>query len=242
MEERTVPINSNYERHYAERVTEKVYPTEFVVRTFLAKYPGLNFEVPRKGDRVLDIGFGDGRNTAFLCDRGYAVSGVEITEGIVQQTARRLSSLGCSADLKVGRNNSLPFDEGFFHCILACHCCYYCDEGDTFLDNLREYARVLAPRGWLVASVADRASYIFNGAEELPDGSLRIASDPYQNRVGYRLHAFRQSAELEAYASPLFSDFSFGSASNDYFGIHEKVFWMVCRKRGSVEAGEGHAI
>lgn len=140
-------INSSYERFYAERSGLRVYPTEFVVRTFLANYPNLKYLKPVSGDRVLDIAFGDGRNTVFLCDQGYVVSGIEITEGIVSQTIERLEKLGYQADLRVGRNSKIPFEDRYFNHVLACHCCYYCDEGESFADNMNEYARVLKPGG-----------------------------------------------------------------------------------------------
>ena len=142
-----------------------------------------------------------------------------------------MKSLGHSADLRVGRNSSIPFADGHFDYILACHSCYYCDEGQTLQDNLKEYARVLKPGGFVVASVANRASYIFNGAKALPDGSMEVANDPYNNRNGYRLHGFANTADIEVYFSPLFENFSFGSADNDYYGISERVFWVVCQKK-----------
>lgn len=224
-------IDASYERFYAQRSAAKVYPTEFVVRTFLASYPGLKFSKPRPGDRILDVGFGDGRNTGLLCDLGLSVSGIEITQGIVDQTRARLLTQGHVADLRVGRNSSIPFADSLFDYILACHCCYYCDEGEKFSDNLAEYARVLKPRGYLVASVADRSSYIFENADELPDGSLVIHSDPYGNRDGYRLHAFSDRTRLEEYFSRHFENFSVGTADNNYYGISERVFWVVCQKR-----------
>lgn len=223
-------INSSYERHYAKRASLKVYPTEFVVRTLLANYPHLKFQKPRPGDKILDVGFGDGRNTAFLCDCGLTVSGIEITQGIVGQTRERLSKLGHSPDLRVGRNSSIPFEDGAFDYILACHCCYYCDEGQTLTDNLKEYSRVLKKNGYLIASVANKSSYIFNDAKELPDGSMLVMNDPYNNRNGYRLHGFAAAPDIEQYFSPLFKNFSFGSADNDYYGIVERVFWVVCQR------------
>ena len=84
----------------------------------------------------------------------------------------------------------MPFSNDEFDIVVACACCYYCDEGEEMKDNLREYARVLKPGGMLIASVADSASYIFDAAEKLADGSYRIARDHYGNRVGYRLHGF----------------------------------------------------
>lgn len=231
MSESASDVGSRYEKFYAQRSNSRVYPTEFVVRTFLAKYPELDFRKPDVGERVLDVAFGDGRNTSFLCDQGYAVSGVEITEGIVLQTGERLSRLGHEADLRVGRNSSLPFPDAYFDYVLACHCCYYCDEGETFADNMKEYARVMKPGAWMVASLADRDSYIFNGATALSDGSMQILSDPYGNRDGYRLHAFSHTSEVRTYLSTWFTGFSFGSSYNVYFGISARLFWVVCRKR-----------
>lgn len=223
-------INTNYEKFYARITNTRVYPTEFVVRTFLARYPRLNFTKPSPGDAVLDVAFGDGRNTLFLCELGLAVSGVEITEGIVHQVSTRLAGLGHEADLKVGRNSALPFGDEVFKYALASHCIYYCDEGQVLRDNLREYSRVLQPGAWLVASVACTRSYIFDDAEALADGSFVIRRDPYGNRDGYRLFAFEREEQVEDYFSEFFTDFSFGFADNDYYGMGEKVFWVVCRK------------
>ena len=224
-------IDTKYTRFYSDRVHSKVYPTEFVVRTLLADYPNLNYKKPLAGDSVLDIAFGDGRNTVLLCDIGLDVSGIEITDGIVEQTGARLNALGYSPDLRKGRNSSIPFENQKFDYILACHCCYYCDEGETLLDNLAEYHRVLKPNGVLIASVADKNSYIFQGAEEVGDGSMRIEGDPYKNRDGYRLHGFSSEGDIEQYFSKYYRNFSFGHASNNYYDRDEKLFWVVCEKK-----------
>ncbi|NKB64500.1 MAG: methyltransferase domain-containing protein [Gammaproteobacteria bacterium] len=224
-------INSNYTRFYADRIHHKVYPTEFVVRTLLANYPQLNFVKPKAGDRILDVAFGDGRNTVLLCDLGLDVCGIEITKDIVEQTGSRLAALGYNPDLRVGRNNNIPWDDETFDYILGCHCVYYCDDGETLLDNMLEYYRALKPNGFMIASIANRASYIFDGADELEDGTSRIKSDPYGNRYGYRLHGFFSEKGIEAYLSRYFFNFSFAHANNDYYGINERVFWVVCQRK-----------
>ncbi|SHN64766.1 class I SAM-dependent methyltransferase [Desulfovibrio litoralis] len=224
-------VGENYEKFYAQRSRGKLYPTEFVVRTFLANYPNLNFSKLPIGASVLDIGFGDGRNTFFLCEQGFAVSGVELTEGINTQLKKRLNKVGLDADLQVGHNSAIPFPNAYFDCILACHSCYYCNEEQTFHDNMQEYSRVLKPNGYLVASIAKSDSYIFKNAIRNADGTFTINNDPYGNRNGYRLHAFVNSEEAERMLSSYFKNFSFGVAQNDYYGIDERLIWVVCQKR-----------
>ena len=224
-------INKNYERFWKAKSHEKVYPTEFVVRTFLANYPNLDIKKPEQGQKILDIGFGDGRNIGFLCDLGLEVYGVEITNEIVEYAQKRLEKVGHIAKLHVGRNSHLPFKDSYFDYILACHSCYYCDENESFNDNMREYSRVLKKDGFVIASIGDAGSYIFEGAEKLHDGSFRINNDPYGNRNGYRLQAFDNTEEIKCALTENFDSFSFGSACNDYYGINERVFWVVCKKR-----------
>lgn len=224
-------IDESYTRFYAERTHNKVYPTEFVIRTLLPNCPGLHYRKPQPGEAILDIAFGDGRNTVLLCDLGLDVSGIEITDAIVKQTSDRLSALGYSPDLRIGRNSNIPYEDEKFDYILACHCCYYCDEGEALIDNLREYQRVLKTGGALIVSVADKKSFIFQNAEEMPDGTMRIKNDPYGNRDGYRLHGFSSETDVESYFSKYFKNFSFGRANNDYYGVNERLFWVVCEKK-----------
>ncbi len=156
-------INSHYEEFWAKNTLLNVYPTEMVVRIFLAKYPELNMQKPKKNYKVLDIACGDGRSTVFLCQQGYDVYSTEINQGIIETTGKRLKALSLKADLRVGRNSSLPFEDGFFDYILACHCCY--NEND-----------------------------------------------------------------IKKYLEPFFQNFSFGHTNNEYFGINERLFWVVCEK------------
>ncbi len=84
--------------------------------------------------------------------------------------------------------------------------------------------------GVLIASVANKNSYIFQDAIKLEDGTMQIKNDPYGNRNGYRLQGFSSESDIEKYFSKHYKNFSFGKSDNDFYGIDEKLFWVVCEK------------
>lgn len=226
-------INLNYTYFYnRHKDAIKVYPTEFVVRTFLANYDGLIKDF-KLGGKILDLGFGDGRNTAFLIEQGYQVFGTEITQEIVDLVNERIQKLGLPrADLRVGRNSKLPFEDNFFDVLLGCHVSYYCDEGETFENNLNEFSRILNSGGWLVTSLAKKESYILKNAEQSKEnGHYIIKNDPYKNRKGYKFRAFASKEEVLTTFEKNFQHISIGSAENNYFGIDERVYWFVGQKK-----------
>lgn len=226
-------LAANYDAFYQSRDPQDVYPVEFVVRAFLGRYPRLATAAGEyAGARVLDLGFGDGRNMPLLSHLGLQVHGVEISEEICARTARRLGRLGVPADLRVGRNNALPYADRLFQHVLACHSCYYVDRGARFEDNLREIARVMAPRGRFVFSAPTGTSYIMTGARDLGDGHMEIANDPYGLRNGAVLKKFDDAAGIARALEPWFEDLSIGACRNDFWGIEEHVWIVVCR-RGS---------
>jgi SAM-dependent methyltransferase len=226
-----IKIEGKYDEFYRVRNPDHVYPVEFVVRAFLGNYPRhKTSKASYPGKRVLDLGFGDGRNMPLLYNLGMEVCGLEISQEICDLVATRMKRLGIDVDLKVGRNHSIPYADDFFDTVLACHACYYIDPATRFADNLHEIARVLRRGGSFVFSVPAGTSYIMRGAKDLGDGHMEIANDPYGVRNGYVLKKFDSEAEIRAALSPAFADFEIGSCRNDFWGIEEHVWVVVCRK------------
>jgi SAM-dependent methyltransferase len=226
-------IQEGYTAFYAKRNSDKVYPVEFVVRTFLGRYPHLELDHSvYRSAKILDLGFGDGRNMPLLHDLGFEVYGVEISGEICGLTRNRMEKLGVAVQLATGSNSHIPFADEAFDFLLACHSCYYVSPGETFRDNLREIARVLKKGGRFVFSLAKADSYVLSDAMPLGGGHYQITHDPYGLRNGGIFRAFTSKEEIARELGASFGGFALGLCENDFYGIYEKVWIGTCVKSG----------
>lgn len=224
-------VKESYTDFHKTHNPQQVYPSEWVIRTFLGKYPQLSLDKSNyRGAKLLDMGFGDGRNWSLLHNAGFEIHGVEITDEIVSFGNERAKSLGISATLRVGTNSTIPFDDNTFDYILASSSCYYVDSGTTFSDNLGEYQRVLKPGGYLVATLPEAGSSIFEGCVELEDGHVEIRNDPWGIRNGYVFKRFHSEEDIKKTFLPSFDSFSLGLCCDNYYGVQINLFLLVCRK------------
>lgn len=161
------------------------------------------------------------------------MTSTEISENLVGILERNLSGLLPRVACKVARNGALPFDDEMFDLVVAAFSIYYLDEGGSLEANLQEIARVIRPGGWFVGCVAKSDSYIFEGASDVPASNgkiFRVARDPYGVREGELLAAVEDADDLLPLLSSDFSHFSWGDAQNNYFGIDERVLWVVAQR------------
>jgi SAM-dependent methyltransferase len=224
-------IASRYGEFYRKRNPDYVYPVEFVVRAYLGSYPRLPRVVVAPGARVLDLGCGDGRNMPLLVNLGMAVYGVDISAEICADTMERMRRLGVSVETRMGRNCSIPFEDQFFDHVLACHSCSYVEPGTSFKQNVAEIARVMKPGARWVFSVPIATSYIFRDGIDRGDGHVEVTRDPYGVRNGHVLKKFDDERDIESATGQWFDEFRIGSCRNDFWGIDEHVWTVVCRRR-----------
>ena len=105
----------------------------------------------RSGSRVLDVGCGSGEFLRTLAQHGAVATGVDPAPGMVA-LARTLAPL---ADVRIAEAEDLPFADASFDVVTAVNALQFAD--DT-VDALAEFARVLAPGGFVaVANWAEGA-------------------------------------------------------------------------------------
>lgn len=221
-----------YNQYYNKKQPKYLYPVEFVVRTFLGHYKNHNLEQQHfPGKKILDLGYGDGRNMPLLHNLKFDIYGVEISETINQLATNLLESLGVQACLKTGSNSSIPFADHYFDYLLACHACYYVSESETFSDNLNEICRVLKPGGIFICSLPWKDTYILEGSKEITPGHYKIQNDPYKLRNGTIFRAFSNEDEIIQELSAKFQDIRIGFCNDNFYGTHQKVWIVTCWKK-----------
>jgi SAM-dependent methyltransferase len=108
---------------------------------------------PHAGERALDAGCGSGIYSAWLAERGLAVTGVDRDSQMLVAARRRTPSV----DFREGELTALPFGDGEFDLALAVTVFCFLDEHER-LSAARELLRVLRPGGRIVIGELARLS------------------------------------------------------------------------------------
>lgn len=104
------------------------------------------------GQRLLDMGCGTGRFTVPLAEAGAAVTGLDLTQAMLDQAEKKLAERGLAAELRQGDMAALPFPDESFDVVtsmLALMHIPLTDRAAVF----SEVARVLTPGGRMLLCV-----------------------------------------------------------------------------------------
>ena len=224
-------VQQTYTDFHKSKHSKHIYPTEWVIRTFLGKYPNLHLnKIPYPGLKILDLGFGDCRNMPLLNNCGFDIHGVEISDEIISLATDKLQGLNIPATLRKGSNSNIPFEDEFFDFLLACHSCYYIDEHTNFRNNLLEMARVLKRNGLMIASLPAPGNFILENCDRLEDGHVIIRNDIYGLRNGYVFRTFESMEEVKEVFSPIFNEIEICHCCENYWGVQINYFLIVAKK------------
>jgi ubiquinone/menaquinone biosynthesis C-methylase UbiE len=96
-----------------------------------------------KGDRILEIGVGTGKNMPFW-PKGIRMTAIDLTPGMLEFARRRAKALGLNADIRLGDAQALDCPDASFDTAVATF--VFCSVPDPIL-GLRELKRVVRPGG-----------------------------------------------------------------------------------------------
>jgi SAM-dependent methyltransferase len=132
----------------------------------------------RTGDRVLDLGCGDGRFTAELARTAAAATGVDIAEAALKRARAAHPDL----DFRLAPfDGPLPFDDGSFDVVWTSEVIEHVADTARWLSEVR---RVLVPRGRLLLTTPSH-------------GRLRVAIhgiEAFSDPLGDHLHLYTKGS------------------------------------------------
>lgn len=103
--------------------------------------------------RVLDLGCGAGRHTAYLAEKGFNVYSIDISEVGVAAARTRLHTLGLHATLTTGSIfHELPYEDNFFEGIISVKVLHH-GRIENIRKAIKEMERVLTPAGVIFVTV-----------------------------------------------------------------------------------------
>lgn len=159
--------------------------------------------------RVLDAGCGYGRIAIPLAERGYDLTGIDITPCMLaaaqEQEAARL---GAAAKIRweLGDLRKLPCDANSFDAALCMWLTFNeLLEHDEQLKTLQELQRVIRPGGWALIDGppymdSDTEPEAAMGSRQTTDATECFARvDPVQSRTGQRYLELARDASIEAF-------------------------------------------
>lgn len=159
--------NANvWKRLYAEGKNDLRYPNDVFVRL---AYRYLDSSV----HKVLDYGCGTGANLIHLAQRGFNLSGAEISEHALETTRGRLDQLGLNADLRcVSPGVALPWASESFDAVIAWQVLCY-NDWRSWNIAAGELDRLLRQGGVFICATTAPGDISQTMAESLGDGLYR---------------------------------------------------------------------
>jgi ubiquinone/menaquinone biosynthesis C-methylase UbiE len=158
----------DYYEELWERLPDELEPPDFSLRAAFAR------DSVRPGDRVLDLGCGEGNLTALLAGAGGRTLGVDVAEAALRRARRRHPQL--SFEL-VPIDGPLPLRDGTFDLVWASEVIEHVADTARWLSEIR---RVLVPGGRLLLTTPNhgRLALTMHGV------------DRYSEPLGDHLHLY----------------------------------------------------
>tara|TARA_B100000941_G_C28463700_1_gene532245 strand:- start:189 stop:875 length:687 start_codon:yes stop_codon:yes gene_type:complete len=226
-----INYNNSYKEHYKN--INKVYPSVFSLKIFLGRNPNFSLrDYNFKDKKILDIGYGDGRDLVLFNDLGFETYGVEVNEEVVEHSINKFKKKGLDIKLSLGCNDKTGFKENEFEFVYALASLMYFRNKDISINNvLRHVFSILKKDGFFIGSFTKADSHIVEESIKL-DNNRIILKDPfYKQRNGQIYHIHHSKKEvINDLKNAGFKDILVSEYSADWFGSKEKQYIFVARK------------
>jgi cyclopropane fatty-acyl-phospholipid synthase-like methyltransferase len=116
----------------------------------------------KPGQRILDLACGFGRHSIVLAEKGFAVTGYDLSESFLRKAREMADSLGVGLDLKRGDMREIPY-QGEFDAVINMFTAFgFFESEDEDLKVLEGVYKALKPGGQFLMDVVNREFAVAN--------------------------------------------------------------------------------
>ena len=120
-----------------------------------------------KNCKILDVGCGTGRHAIELTKRGYSVTGVDLSENMLEKAREKASNAGFEIDFRQADARNLPFKEEFDLVIMLCEGAFPLMETDEMnFQILESAAHSLNNNGKLIFTTLNGLFPLFHSVKD----------------------------------------------------------------------------
>jgi ubiquinone/menaquinone biosynthesis C-methylase UbiE len=127
----------------------------------------MNFQ---KSSTILDIGCGTGRHAIELARRGYKVTGIDLSENMLNRAREKAQAAGVTVEFLKADARDFHFDRKFNQVIMICEGAFSLMETDEMnFEILKNAANVLAPGGKIIFTCLNALFPLYHSVKDFID-------------------------------------------------------------------------
>lgn len=148
----------------------------------------------RKQSHILDIGCGTGRHTIELTKRGYQVTGIDLSDSLINRAREKASALGLQIDFQKHDARNLPFYQAFDLAIMICEGAFPLMETDEMnFQILQNASKSLKENGKLIFTTLNGLFPLFHSVKDFLDAHTE-EGNALSVESSFDLMTFRESS------------------------------------------------
>lgn len=177
-----------------------------------------------KSLKILDIGCGTGRHSIELAKRGYQITGVDLSESMLQRAREKAIEANVSVNFRQGDARNLPFETEFDLVIMICEGAFPLMETDEMnFQILQNAAKALKPEGKLIFTTLNGLFPLFHSVKDFLESNSVEGNATYAENT-FDLMTFRD------YNVTSFTDddgIVHQTDSNERYYVPSELTWLL---------------
>ncbi len=148
-----------------------------------------------KNFKILDIGCGTGRHAIELAKRGYNVTGIDLSESMIEKAKEKARISGLDVDLQVADARNLHFEDQFNLAIMICEGAFPLMETDEMnFEILKNASRALNTDGKLIFTTLNGLYPLYHSVKDFMDSNV---VDGSSKENSFDIMTFRDKSTFE---------------------------------------------